>query len=570
MKKLFWISATLLSLGTLAWVQVNQSAPPMASLMPAGSMIYLEAKDFHSLLDEWNRSGVKSSWLKSANYQVFSNSHLLQKLNDLYKEYGAVTGFLPGLPGTLEIAGRESALGLYDLPNQHFVYITRVEESQLTKSQLWAAREKFATRVASGVSFYLRRDDASDRTVAFAFTDGWLVLATRDDLMANTLALITRKPGASVAQEPWFTAAIAQSGAAGELRMALDMESLMDDVRFRSYWIQRNVPQLRPFNGALADVQRTPGEIAETRLFLRTEQQTADIAPRSAVDSLAALRALAPADAALVKGWAAPSADQVEAIVETKLLWPDTGPSQMRSEVYSPEAADTDQTAGSEQDLETRIDEPPLHADVSGTLKATALRDLIARAAPGALLQIQTTSPAGRFLRTPSVLVLSVQSALDASALREALSSAVETLWSTSGLGVGWQPVTLGQRQAERLDGLGSLLFAIDGTRLFLANDAALLQATLARIGTAPLPSGPSYTAEFRHAREQANYLRMMQALDFGARRSLFAFNPQGDRTPAFFSQNLGSLSSVFGFVQTMMVTRTETQEAVRERVVYR
>lgn len=203
MKKLLWITAGLLSLATLAWMQVNQATqPPLASLMPAGPMIYLEARDFHTLLDEWNRSATKNSWLASANYKVFANSNLLQKLTGLYQEYGKVTGFLPGLPGALEIAGGESALGLYDLREQQFVYITRVEESRLTKSQLWAMREKFTTRQTSGISFWVRRDDVSNRTVAFAFTNGWLVLATRDDLMATTLALIARQPGSSLAQEP--------------------------------------------------------------------------------------------------------------------------------------------------------------------------------------------------------------------------------------------------------------------------------------------------------------------------------------------------------------------------------
>ena len=569
MKKLCWISAAILSLAALAWMQVSpNNNPPLATLMPAGPMIYLEAKDFHGLLEEWNQSGVKKTWLATANYKVFANSNLLQKLDGLYQEYGSVAGFLPGLPGTIEIAGRESALGLYDLREQHFVYITRVDESQLTKSQLWRLREKFTTREASGIPFYLKRDDSSKRTVAFAFTNGWLVLATRDDLMANTLALIARRPSSSLSEEPWFAAAVPQAGTPGELRMALNIQALVADDRFRSYWIQRNISELKPFNAAFADVQRSSDEIAENRIFVRIPEQQAAPPPDTALDATAAVRALSPPDAALIKAWAAPAPDFVEQLIEAKLLNPQTQtPNPWQ---YAPQAANTDETAGSEQELETRIDEPSLSPDVSGKLNTSALKTIIAQAAPDAILQVQTSAAAGRFIRTPSVLVLSAPAEWDAVPVREALAAAVESLWSTSRLGVRFQSFTLGRHNAEHLNGLASLLFAIDGKHLFLANDTTLMQATLDRIGTQPLPRGPAYAAEFRHTGERADYLRIMQALDFGGKPQAFFFNPQGNSTPHFFSENLQSLSDALSFVKTISVVQTEAPLVQKQRVVYR
>jgi hypothetical protein len=569
MKKILWIAAGVLSLGTLAWVQVGQ--PPqrvIGSLMPAGPMIYLEAKDFHSLLDEWNRSGVKRAWLASANYRVFSNSNLLQKLQGLYQEYGAAAGFLPDLPGTLEIAGRESALGLYDLREQYFVYITRLDESQLAKSQLWRLRDKFTMREASGIAFYLRRDDASNRTVAFAFTNGWLVLATRDDLMANTLALIAGQTASSLAGETWYAGALARAGNPSELRMALNIQALISDVRFRSYWIQRNISELRAFDAEISDVRRTQQEIQEDRILVRAAERQITLPSPAALDSLAALRGLAPPDAALTKAWAAPSPEMVEALIETKLLSPAGDAPSSRQ--YAPEAVSTEESPGSEQDLEIRIDQPALANDVAGALRSEAIRDLISGASPDALLQIESSITASGFIQTPSVLVLSAAANWDAARIREALSSAVETLWSTSRLGVEWRQTTMGSHSVEQLNGLATLVFAIDGKRLYLANDSALLLAALNRSGTAPMQSGPAYAAEFHHARERADYMTVMQALDFGGRRQPFLFTPQGGRTPQFFSENLAGLSSVFNFIQSMIVTRVESQDRETQRVVYR
>jgi hypothetical protein len=569
MKKTLWIVAGVLAFGTLAWVQVNQPGPrPLASLIPAGPMIYIEAKDFHAVLDEWNQSGVKRAWLASANYRVFSNSNLLQKLQGVYQEYGAVAGFLPGVPGTLEIAGSQSALGLYDLREQQFVYITRLGESQFVKSQLWRLRDRFTTRQASGIPFYLRRDDASNRTVAFAFTNGWLVVATRDDLIAGTLALIAGQPASSLASEAWYAGALARAGNPGELRMALNIQALISDVRFRSYWIQRNVSELRPFEAEIVDVQRTQQDIAENRILVRTAGQPIALPSASALTTMAALRSLAPPDAALTRAWAAPSPDLVESLVETRLLNPSA--EAPPGSDYAPAAVSTDDSAGSEQDLETRIDEPPMANAVTGALKSAAIRELISRGAPDALLQIESTTRASGFVRTPSVLVVSASANWDAAALREGLSSAVETLWSTSRLGVEWRQIAMGGHSAQELNGLATLLFAIDGNRLYFANDSALLLATLNRTATPPVQSGPAYAAEFHHAGERADYMTIMQALDFGGRRQPFLFTPQGNRTPQFFSDNLASLSSVFNFIQSMIVTRVESQGVETQRVVYR
>ena len=355
MKNIIFGVAAVLSLAAVAWVQVNAPAPrALASLIPAGPMVYLEAKDFAALLADWNRSGVKRDWLASTTSRVYANSNLGQKLAGLYQEYGLVAGFLPGLAGALEIAGAESALGLYDPREQHYVYLTRIPESQLLKSQLWRLKTKFTERQASGVSFYLRRDDASNRTVAFAWTQGWLVLATRGDLMASTLALISQTAGtASLADEPWAQTALARAGSPGEIRMVLNMQRLVNNTYFRSYWIQRNISEQKQFDSGVMDLVRTNSQIEEHRVFLRTAERQFSPPSASALSSLANLRALAPDDAVLVKGWASPSFTVAEALIEQKLLAPKLESSSRFR--YAPQAAVMDGTTGSEQDLEIRI-----------------------------------------------------------------------------------------------------------------------------------------------------------------------------------------------------------------------
>lgn len=182
----------------------------------------------------------------------------------------------------------------------------------------------------------------------------------------------------------------------------------------------------------------------------------------------------------------------------------------------------------------------------------------------------QTSIRAGSFVRTPSLLVLSMAAPPDATGVRDSLSAAIETLWSTSRLGVDWQTATAGRQNLERLNGLGALYFAIRGNLLFLANDSALMAAALHRLGTAPAGKAATYTAEFRHSAATRDYLSIMRALECGQAPQPFFFVPQGGTTPRFFLENLASLSATFGFVRTEVVTAFEERSFERQTVVYR
>ena len=67
----------------IVYASFQTSAPsvPLSKYVPAGPLLYMEAKDFSSLLADWNASGQKKQWIKSSNYEVFSRSRLFLRLN---------------------------------------------------------------------------------------------------------------------------------------------------------------------------------------------------------------------------------------------------------------------------------------------------------------------------------------------------------------------------------------------------------------------------------------------------------------------------------------------------------
>lgn len=564
MKRLTLLSALLMVAAGYAFFQTRTPARDLAAYMPGGAMLYLEAPDFGRLMREWDSSQVKTDWLGSANYEVFSRSNLFSKLSEVCGQYDEAAGFRPGLKSLIEIAGADSALALYDIHEVEFLYVSRIADADLVKSALWSVRTRFEERQAGGVPFYLRTDPASKRTVAFAFTKGYLLLATRDDLVAQSLELLAGGAGANIAADRWYRDAVAQSTDRGELRLAMNLELLVKSVYFRSYWVQRNVSSIRPYWAGVVDVKRSADAIVETRALLRP----AGSAPVAGSAIVPRLQALVPPEAGVYKAAEISDPYALSNLIVSKII----GMSSEHSRDWrdAPDAVSPDSRAGSEGDLETRIDEQPLPTDpgIAGSLAGVG--EAVDQGGARALLLVQSSVATGTFVRTPSVIVLESATDWDRGSFRSAMGEAAARLWTTSHLGTGWTVNTAGRHSFERLDGLGTLLVASEGRLLFLANDASLLSSVLDRTGVQAATTLNSYVAGFRHTRERTSYERVMAALDFGSTGIGFGFVRPDGTPPNFFSGNVGSLSGVLSRIGEIQITQEERGAATIQRVVYR
>jgi hypothetical protein len=561
MKRAVLLSTLLLSAAGYVFLQTIAPPPPkLATLMPGGALLYLEGPDFGRLLRDWDTSKVKADWLGSANYAAFSRSNLFSKLQDVYGQYGAAAGFVPDLESVVEIAGTDSALALYQIRDVEFLYVSRIGAADLIKSRLWAVRAKFEQRQAGGVSFYLRTDPASKRTVAFAFVNGYLLLATRDDLVAQALALIAGQANPSIASDRWYREASAAASNPGELRLVMNLELLVRSVYFRSYWVQRNASMIRRYWAGVADVKRTADGIAESRVFLRAPA-SAEPAPAEPDSRIPGLLALVPPEAGLYKASPAGDSSATASLIVQKLIGVE--PRQSPDWRDAPAEISPDTPNGNEGDLETRIDEQPLPSDPGTSASVAAIRAMLDNTAARALLLVQSTSPAGEtFVETPSVIVLAGGAQWDPDLVRRSLSAAAGKLWTTSQLGAGWVSGTSGRHPIEQLDGLGALIFASSGELLFLSNDSGLLAAVLDRAGSTPPVGALTYAAGFRHLRERPNYQRIMTALDFTS-------SPGFDNAPRFFSANIASLSRVLSGIAEIRVTQEERGNLTMQTVLY-
>jgi hypothetical protein len=344
------------------------------------------------------------------------------------------------------------------------------------------------------------------------------------------------------------------------------MESLVRSPHFRSYWIQRNVSGLSRYRAGVADVFRASGEWREERVFLRTPDAPGVLASDAAKSAAADLARLAPDDAGLYRVWAGPNSADTVALIRQKILAPKPGnepPSRI-----APSVSTSYGVVGHEGALETRIDVPP-PVNEGGAFFEEGLLRLVADARVEAMLQTQTgREPAnGVFAGNDSAAVLLAEIQWNADDVRRELQTAVEGNWTTSGLGTAWLERRAGDIVYHELDGLSPLAIAVRGRHLFLANGTAPLIAVLNRLGVAPPAAGDIYSAGFRHRRERPVYGKLMRGLDY-----LYFGNLGGEfeRPPAFFSENVGSLSATLARVESETITQRDEGGSVFQTVTYR
>lgn len=542
MKRLV-IVALAAGAAAVAWFQASSPSRPMAQFLPGGALVYLEAKDFGRLLADWDTSAVKHDWLASANYDEFERSNLYLKLNVFYKAYGDAAGFLPDLASLRSLAGDQSALALYDLRNVEFAYITRIPESKAAQSRLWMSRGSFETRQVGGVSFYTKK--SGDIELAFAVTNGYLLISAGQERMAGMLGLLAGRNTPNIAGEAWYQNPTNAAGAAGDLRLVMNLESLVGNTYFRSYWVQRNVSDVRRFVSGVADIHRVSGEIQEQRLYLKRAGLAEELPSSDAISAAAGLSRMAPADVGLNRLWAAPSAKEVAAAIENHILNP--RPSGESRPIYAP-VGDQQNGPGTEADLETRIDEPPL-AEVAGE-NSDAFDKLINDAGVLAMLEVEgskarTASP---FIDLPCVIAASARSPWNPDAIKQAV-------------GAEWVSSAHGTHTIYRANGLSKIRFTIEGPVLILASDEDLLVRFLDHPATTAMTSGATYAADFRHDLERANYGRLMTALDFAQNL--------GNQEPPFFSANIASLSNSLRRVTDIRIVERNLADRVEQRLVY-
>lgn len=551
--------ALLLAAGSVLLATPRPVPENVVELLPAGPLLVLQAGKFSSLVRGWNRSPEKRTWLKSDSYKTFARSRLFLRLQDAQDEFAAAAGLPPDWKLAQSLAGSESAFALYDIGKLEFLYVTRLPSARAMESALWKLRSKFEPRQAAGLAYYIREEEKTKRVVSFAATDDYLLLATREDLLAGALTLLAGKGKGAVTGEPWYDYAVRAAKQPGSLRLVMNFEKVARTPHFRSYWIHSNQKELQSYLAVISDIHLTAGEIREERVFLRELSDgvlnpESSSKPNPAESALTGLLRLVPGNAGIYRAWAAPSGEQVMDLLTRKILRLGTS-SAARSRTISARTT-TD-------NFEIRIDRPPTVIRTGG-FAPEKLSQVLNQAGIEAMLHLQASrnTDGNVFIQNESALVFRSKSGWKETEVCNALAFSVDSLWTTSRLGMQCVKKTARGHSYLALDGLRTLAVAARENYLLVATHPDLLAAVLENFSAPPSSVQGEYVAGFRHARERKHFNRMMRLLDDAVRYDR-------GRVPQFFSDNMGSFSDTLRRVQSVTITARRQGAVERQTITY-
>ena len=560
-------AALLLSAGVLwaALEAITPATPAMASWVPQGALLSIEARDFAMLLHDWTGSEQQRVWLAGSNYGGFSRSRLFSRLSDAQDQFAATAGLPPDTNFLKQIAGKESLFAWYDIGTLEFLYITHMPAGAAEKTPLLQLRSKFEMRRAGQDTFFVRADGDPKRTVAFAVHGDYLLLATREDLLTGALSLMQTPSHLDLQEEQWYTAAVAAADKqAGDLRMALHLTPLVASPYFRSYWVQQNVSEMKRYSAAVSDLYRTSSSFREERVLLPVAADS-DIA----TTDLAPVLAYLPRSPGVYRATAQPHTEQVLTAFKEKLLARDV--SEYRDPHAAPVANIAEQTLGDASDLETRIDAPPLPKQPQAAALAP-LRSVLDAAHIDAMLVTSSTGdmPDHLFVPIHSAVVLSASQPWNADALESALTVALQERLTAGRNGLDWQQHKRDSLTWFELAGLQSLVFFVRGNICIVATDQeTLLQSLIPASEVKTSLQSAAVIAGFSHTAERIHFQQIASHLDHG---SSAAGGPgDAEKMPAFFSGNVRSLSDTFQALdsETFIERPDEKSHVVRQTIVY-
>ena len=562
------LASACIGVGWAAHQNAVPAGPALSSYVPAGALVYLETKDFSSLLSAWNGSSEKQSWVKSDNYEVFSRSRLFLRLKEASDQFTVAAGLPPDMKFLSQVAGKQSAIALYDIGKLQFIYVTKLASASSMQTALWQSRAKFETRSAGNVNFYFRREPESEKEVAFAVSGDYLLLATREDLMAGALQLLGGSKDRAIEAEEWWSQSVASAGSPGDLRMVLNLEKIVPSPYFRSYWIQQNITDMKQYRAAVTDLFVSAKEYREERVLLKKTVTGEQKSTEQSAASVADLVRLIPASAGVYEAKANPTSDFCFNLLETKLLEPHIGPAV--AEQIAPQVQLTSGETGSDTDLETRIDQVPVQSATSKD-NSKAVKALFDKNPVHAVLQTQTTErdKDGVFVRIHSAIALLGDADWDEKTVQSTLVDFVRPGLTAGHLGVDWQA----KSGYQELDGLWTFTSAVRGKYLMIADDPGLLTGLLANLNQKASLTPAVFVAGFNHARERQNFGRLAGLLDTRGElprvQGGLVIVPGQGGNPQFFSGNIRSFSAALSGVFSERIVVHESGEKVLQIVTY-
>src|ERR1700728_5049767 len=121
---LLCLALACVGIGRAAYQAAAPRDVALSKFVPAAPLFYLEAKDFSSLIGDWNSSPQKKEWIRSDNYEIFSRSRLFLRLKGAGDQFAAAAGLPPDMNLLPQVAGGSSAPAAFGIGKHPIFFLS--------------------------------------------------------------------------------------------------------------------------------------------------------------------------------------------------------------------------------------------------------------------------------------------------------------------------------------------------------------------------------------------------------------------------------------------------------------
>ncbi|OYT73649.1 MAG: hypothetical protein CFK52_01650 [Chloracidobacterium sp. CP2_5A] len=571
----------------------------LARALPKGALAYLQARDFGDLFARWRKSQLANRYYASDSYRAFRRSRLWAKLNERIREFETGVGVTLTENVVAQMAGKASAIALYDMGKLELAFITELSAAQAAATPLLARKSAFETRTTATGQTYLARDLATDggrlrQGLCVATPPGKLVVTTSEALMQRTLDNLSGTGEDALFSTMAQTLSIADGFAPHDVTLWTDVPRLRKQPYFGYYWVHgAAATELDGIEATLADVEFAGDGVQERRWSLTSGRPVpAAFTPRQ---QPLAQRLLSVAPFVAVETVKEDAAERVSAVAAQVVFpplrsMPSAEPPRIR---VIEDRFDTGASGGRYQRLDGRFDRdlddpnaPPLAARPAAARPLDPLEGelaaLLRDAQPTLVARLGETSfdNSSPFVTFERAVAIRCGRPFNTKAFEAGLSRAIgqrlfvagtvpQITWEASATGVA-SP----RAAATALDRCGAYFVSDDV--VVIAGSVAYAERLKARLSAAtsvqPDVSATAYRQATLRLRALApGYQRVMRIIGFRGDASLTPLeNEPADESIAFFGQNLLSLLAVTEAFDVVTIESAAEAGRVVERVRYR
>ena len=238
----------------------------LSKYFPPNPILFLHVDDLRNKLDKFKGSKMLGDYLKTKNYEDFQKSRLFRKLGLRFKDLGELAGVGMNLNTLANLAGRETALALYDIGELQFVYVTVMPKARFIKSNLYKIREKFEQRKLDDKLYFIREREDGTLAFAFALVGNKLLISNNLRLFETSLSHL-KNPSGGLSEQPKFFTLFIKDFLPHDITMWLDQSLLNENLYFNNYWIFKNSDELGWIGNVLIDVEIKEDEIRERKIL---------------------------------------------------------------------------------------------------------------------------------------------------------------------------------------------------------------------------------------------------------------------------------------------------------------